>query len=289
MQAIEWQVQATAHSQTDDEACQSCQPVFTLSITSEEQLPGAEAVVAAMYGLETAVSSLQQHQLVHAAVISDMLGATEAVQQAVSCLNTAILSEEGPSAVAQETLAGLHAWPVCLQKLLPAMAASAGCCKLTSDDLDDILDADDDKVLQRMLLSVFGDLQAVWRHKQLEKLLLKLPLPAMQLLLSSDELQVPSEDVVMYTAQRYATAQEHNFGGYSSSDEDADSEGDTSSDTEEERAKAASKKAAKVLSQLIRAPYLSDFALQHAALGANSKYFLLGELLPQLRQLITLR
>lgn len=40
-----------------------------------------------------------------------------------------------------------------------------------------------------MLLLLFGDLQAVWADAVLSKVMLDLPMPAMQLLLASDELQ----------------------------------------------------------------------------------------------------
>lgn len=45
-------------------------------------------------------------------------------------------------------------------------------------------------VLQQALLSKFGDLEAVWADAELRKSLLKLPLFALELLLSSDKLQV---------------------------------------------------------------------------------------------------
>jgi hypothetical protein len=45
-------------------------------------------------------------------------------------------------------------------------------------------------VLQQALLSGFGDLQAVWADAEVQKALLALPLVAVELLLSSDELKV---------------------------------------------------------------------------------------------------
>eukprot|EP00775_Hariotina_reticulata_P012385 gene12385-12519_t len=50
-------------------------------------------------------------------------------------------------------------------------------------------------------------LSQVWQQRCMAKVLLTLPLPAMQLLLSSDQLKADSEDTVLYTAQRYMLAQ----------------------------------------------------------------------------------
>jgi hypothetical protein len=49
--------------------------------------------------------------------------------------------------------------------------------------------ADKEIKVKRVLLSVFGDLQAVWADAALQEALLDLSMPAMQLLLASDELQ----------------------------------------------------------------------------------------------------
>ena len=56
---------------------------------------------------------------------------------------------------------GLQAYPSCLQPLV-----------------------------QHVLLSMLGDLEAVWGNAELQEVLLGLPLPHMELLLSRDELQV---------------------------------------------------------------------------------------------------
>lgn len=80
----------------------------------------------------------------------------------------------------------------------------------------------------------------------------------MQLLLSSDELRVPSEDTVVYTAQQYVEAQ-----------------------------RRPSRKAAQAaLAQLIRAPHLSRFALSCAASASNDTQMLLGSKVPQLQELL---
>jgi hypothetical protein len=52
--------------------------------------------------------------------------------------------------------------------------------------------------VQNMLVGALGDLQAVWSSAEEKALLLALPLPAMQLLLSSDLVRVPSEDSAVH-------------------------------------------------------------------------------------------
>jgi hypothetical protein len=46
--------------------------------------------------------------------------------------------------------------------------------------------------LEQLLLGVLGDLEGVWADKQLQEVLLGLPLPAMEVLLASDKLMVSS-------------------------------------------------------------------------------------------------
>lgn len=48
------------------------------------------------------------------------------------------------------------------------------------------------KRLEQLLLGVLGDLEGVWADKQLQEVLLGLPLPAMEVLLASDKLMVSS-------------------------------------------------------------------------------------------------
>jgi hypothetical protein len=97
--------------------------------------------------------------------------------------------------------------------------------------------------VQQLLVAVLGDLQAVWSDKQLQELLLGLPLPAIQLLLSSDQLCVPSEDTMLHTAKQYVKA----------------------------RWDILAADAKTSLGQLVRAPQLSMFALSCAALPADSQ------------------
>lgn len=235
---------------------------LNLTINSEDELPAAEAVIAGLYGVAYAFIHLRHDQLVQALIIADMIGAAEAAEQVNQCLKTAAASQQGLSVEALEMLAGLPAWPECLLQLLPTIVAHASCCKISSFDLVAIAAADCKGVLQRLLLSIFGDLQAVWRDEKLKTMLLQLPCPAMQLLLSSDQLQVPSEDIVLYTAQEYVVQQR------------------------KEPVRGAARSA---LAGLVRAPHLSDGMLHHAALSDDNEALLMGEYLKQLRHLLLLR
>jgi hypothetical protein len=130
-----------------------------------------------------------------------MVHAEAAMQQAVQALAAAAASEQGLSAAALQVLAGMHARPACLVKLLPSIVKNSSCCKLGTTDLAAIKAADTNSSVERLLLAELGDLEAVWADAGLQQVLLALPLPALQLLLSSDQLQVASEDTVLYTAQ----------------------------------------------------------------------------------------
>lgn len=118
--------------------------------------------------------------------------------------------------------------------------------------------ADKEAKVKRVLLSVFGDLQAVWADATLQKALLDLSMPAMQLLLASDELQA-CEDTVLYTAQAYLLAGRQSFNSRR-----------------------------QLLSKLIRCRHLSGFWITAAALAsdADRRQMLLGDWQPQLKQLL---
>jgi hypothetical protein len=233
-----------------------------LTIDSAEQLPAAEAVIAAMYGVPDAISSLEQQQVVHAVVIADMMHAETVAKQALQALQAAAKLEHGPTAAALHAMAGLSVWPACLLQLLPIIVEHAPCCKVNTTDLAAITAADVGGRIQQLLVAALGDLQAVWSDSQLHELLLGLPLPAMHLLFSSDQLRLPSEDTVLYTAKQYVWEQVL-----------ADDE-------------AAAKA---VLAQLVRAPQLSLFALSCTALAANSDEQLLGAYAKQSRALLSFK
>jgi hypothetical protein len=61
-----------------------------LTIDSAEQLPAAEAVIAALYGVLDGLRNLQLQQLVDAVMIADRIGAPALVEQAASDLTYAV-------------------------------------------------------------------------------------------------------------------------------------------------------------------------------------------------------
>lgn len=242
-------------------------PRITLTIDSAEHLPVAEAVIAALYGVKDCLADLQHEQLLQALVIADMIDLQEVADQILEILDSASKSEQGLSAAALNFLADLSAWPACLHQLLPSTLSHAASWPVVSGteaptDVKAVVAADKDGIVQRILLAVFGDLQAVWQNAALAGTLMQLPLPAMQLLLSSDKLQVPSEDTVLYTAQQYVESQQ---------------------------GAAAANTAAATLLSLVRAPFLSDVAVHIAALP-DTNFMRLGEALfaAQLKSLISL-
>jgi hypothetical protein len=162
-------------------------PLLHLTIDSAEQLPAAEAVIAALYAVPDALESLRQQQLVWALIIADKLGAEDVAKQSVKMLIDAAEQIGGLSEAAMEELASLPVWPTCLHPLLPPIVQSVPCLGDTTVEVKDlaaIVAADTGSRVQRMLLAMFGDLEAVWRDQQLQSQLMHLPLPAMQLLLS---------------------------------------------------------------------------------------------------------
>lgn len=266
---IHTQVDSWQHASTASADPSSQQPetepdkLITLTVGSAEELPAAEAVIATLYGVQGSLQRLYHGQLVQALLIADMIGAAEAAIQATQHLRTA--AQQGLSAAALELMAGLSAWPQCLLELLPVIVAHANCCKQGNAELaavPDPLAAVDGSLIQRVLLRVFGDLQAVWQDPKLKAMLMQLPCPAMQLILSSDDLQVPSEDIVLYTAQQYVTR--------------------LPADAGREVAKSA-------LAGLIRAPRLSDAMLHHTVVLDGSSSKLLGRYMTQLKELLLLR
>jgi hypothetical protein len=235
--------------------------VLYLTVDSAEQLPAVEAVIAAMYGVAAALSSLDQEQLVHALLIADMVHAEAAAQQAMEPLTAAAQAEQGLSATALEALIGLTAWPAFLLKLLTTVVQHAPCCRDRIASLEAITAADSNSRVQRLLVAALGDLEAVWADKQLTKLLLELPLPAMQLLLSSDQPRVASEDAVLFTAQQCINSQKL--------------------DVSHNVLRVA-------LAPLVRAPHLLLFPLSCMAVAPNSSVLLMGDYDTQLRSLLCL-
>lgn len=190
---------------------------LTLTLDHAADEPAAVAVIAAMYGVPNAFSSLGQDQLVWTVKYADMLQMSAIAERAAQALQAAAAAAaDGFSAKTLTALGQLPAWPNCLLPLLPAVA------KLAEDSNSQPAAADGSsssgsgssiakqRSIQRVLVTVLGDLEEVWQQQRLQTLLLELPLPAIKLLLSSDQLSVHSEDTVLYTAAKYtASLQSH--------------------------------------------------------------------------------
>ena len=67
--------------------------------------------------------------------------------------------------------------------------------------LDAVTAAPHSSYIQQRLLQEFGNLEQVWTDSNKQTLLLELPLPAMQLLLSSDKLEVSQEQSLSQSYQ----------------------------------------------------------------------------------------
>jgi hypothetical protein len=145
---------------------------------------------------------------------------------------------------------------------LPALLCRAPCCCGSTTDLAAIAAADSSGSVQRLLLAAFGDLEAIWADMAYSELLLALPLPAMQLLLSLDQLLVASEDTVLFTAYVYAKRLQLH-------------------DPQQQESVA--------LAQLVRAPQLSQLALSNAVLAREAEQMLLAPYLPLLKLLLLLK
>jgi hypothetical protein len=136
-------------------------PTVHLTIDSAEQLPAAEAVIAAMYGVPDAISSLEQQQVVHAVVIADMVHAETAQQQVLQALQAAAMSQYGLAAAVLQALAGMSVWTACLLQLLLTIVEHAPCCRDSTADLEAVAAADVGGRMQQLLVAVLGNLQAV--------------------------------------------------------------------------------------------------------------------------------
>jgi hypothetical protein len=121
------------------------------------------AVLAGLYQVEPwskLLDDLTPQQQVQAAVLADMWELTAASEAAVGVLQAANVDTNILSAVLEQLLS-MAAFPDCLHP-----------------------------VFERVLLSQYGDLEAVWDSQALQDSLLALPLHAMELLLASDKLKV---------------------------------------------------------------------------------------------------
>lgn len=144
------------------------------------------AVLSALYLVKPVaelLSELPQEQQLHAALLADMWQVPAVSAATVQLLLAAAQGTGGLTDAAIKQYLGLEAHPDCLLPLLPHTAAAV----LRSGQQPD---KQVEAALKRMLLRVLGDLEGVWADETLQKILLQLPLPAMELLLSCDELKV---------------------------------------------------------------------------------------------------
>lgn len=170
------------------------------------------AVLAAMYGRNAAADSstpLTDVQLVHKIILADMLqvGAAssddDVAKQACSELCDSVVAAEGMSQDCQELLLRLRSWPDCLLACFESLTRREPICVLaemwvaatelrSGVPLHTVRNTQHAGFVEEHLVAAFGDLHDVWEDAelQLHKKLMQLPLPAMQLLLSSHDLTV---------------------------------------------------------------------------------------------------
>ena len=135
-----------------------------LELHDASEQEAALAVLQSLYAvkpLPELLSELSQEQQLQAAVLADKWQVPHVSSAAAQLLAAAASTPGALEEVVQKRVLSAAALPDCLQPLLKSV-----------------------------LLSLFGDLEAVWADAELQKQLLNLPLPAMELLLSCDDLKV---------------------------------------------------------------------------------------------------
>jgi hypothetical protein len=162
----------------------------TITLPDASYEPAAMAVLSGLYLLKPwpeLLAELTPQQQVQAAVVADVWQLPTAIDAAVGVMKTATNSTESLSGVLEQ-LFYLDAVPDCLlqtfehcwQALLSKYSSLSAVPKGMLP------------VLEQIMLSKYGDLEAVWAPSgaSLQKALLELPLYAMELLLASDKLKV---------------------------------------------------------------------------------------------------
>lgn len=163
------------------------------------------AVLAALYGvkpIKDLLSELPGEQQLQAALLADMWQLPAVSTAAVRLL---VDAAKGPglglSEAATKAFLGLSAIPNCLLPVFSLVVLAA--CFANGDSSPSGSDGNSAASgnqwygssvsrasLRRLLLTALGDLEAVWADPALVDALMGLPVPAMDLLLSCDELQV---------------------------------------------------------------------------------------------------
>lgn len=174
------------------------------AVSAADQAAAAESVLAAMYdpsGSNLApLDALTDVQLLQAVMIADMVQLEATSAQAASLLTK--LTDL--SAAVQQQYMSLPSWPQQLLPLFRAMAMAAGQPLLevvstwlrhigsqADSSLEELLQASLlAKEMQAILVQQLGEVDRVWGDPKLTDLLLDLPLPAVVLLLSAQDLKV---------------------------------------------------------------------------------------------------
>ena len=135
-----------------------------LELQDASEQEAALAVLQSLYAvkpLPELLSELSQEQQLQAAVLADKWQVPHVSNAAAQLLTDAAKTPSTLTETVQQRVLGAEALPGCLQPLLKSV-----------------------------LLSLLGDLEAVWADAGLQEQLLRLSLPAIELLLSCDELKV---------------------------------------------------------------------------------------------------
>jgi hypothetical protein len=176
--------------------------LITIILPDASHEPAAIAVLAGLYWVkpwQELLADLTPQQQVQAAVLADMWQLPAASQAAVEVLQAAAASTDSLSTVLEQLLS-LQVVPDCLLPVVEHcwQALLGKYSELTA------VPQSTQRLLEQILLSKYGDLEAVWAPggASLQESLLTLPLYAMELLLASDKIKVslPGDVALVYTA-----------------------------------------------------------------------------------------
>lgn len=184
-------------------------PEATLLLESAEQEAAAVAVLAALYGVSTPPEQLQDTQLLQMVLLADMLQVDPIAGHAAKALAAcAVTPGMGLCNAVEQQLLSLASWPACLvhklsvltQKMQLQDAAAVwarSAAPSSPSSLEAVLACQHSNHMLARLVQELGALDQQWAQEKQQAVLLGLPLPAMQLLLSSSEVQVCGHGVLM--------------------------------------------------------------------------------------------
>lgn len=197
LQIVRWQHKRKHEDSNSSPSSDAARCEVVLTLQDEAQLQAALTVLQALYAvkpLPQLLSELPQEQQLQVALLADMWQiprvSTAAVEELVGASKLAHLTD----ALLQQYMS-LETYPTCILPLLGHLPAA-------------VFSTDEYKPkIKHVLLSVLGDLEDVWADAALQDALLKLPLPAMELLLSYEELKASTRghhaDTVCVALQLY--------------------------------------------------------------------------------------